>query len=269
MVRIIQPDVPPADTLNAFLVTNLTTSQLDQFKRAFEKGAKVHLRPMLYLKIIKAPENYLNTSLAHIRTQEIEAGNTDPFVVIDDEVVEKNAVYYVGEATDENDVEAGFAESEDVVMRALVRTEALAVSHVCWQQGNPLMGEELEALDSDLVPLRSDSVQTEPVGAEPEGEELWDTDEVEVIAEVGEYEMTTNHAIRSNLSPMPRKAVRLLPSVAQRENLISEWTWAGDESDSATPDSYCDRLPAGSVRMSAKYDPDFPRLRYEWPAGSL
>jgi hypothetical protein len=89
MVRIIQPDVPLADTLNAFLVTNLTTSQLDQFKRAFEKGAKVHLRPMLHLKIIEAPENYLNTSLAHIRTQEIEAGNTDPFVVIDDEVVEK------------------------------------------------------------------------------------------------------------------------------------------------------------------------------------
>jgi hypothetical protein len=165
MVRILPFEVPAADTLKAFLVRDFPASQLDQFKRAFEKGAKVHLRPMLHLRIMQAPEYYLNAPHSHIRIQETEAGNTDPFVVIDDNMVEKNAVWYIGDFADENDVDFGFAESEDVLMRALVRTEHLAISQVCWQEGNPPMGEELEAHDPDLVPLRADTVQSEPVGA--------------------------------------------------------------------------------------------------------
>jgi len=270
MVRILPSEAPDADTLKAFLVTDLSSSQLDTFKRAFEKGAKVHLNLMLNLKIIRAPETYLNASHAYIRTQETAAGNTDPFVLIDDNVVEKNAVWYVAGFADEIDVEAGFAESEDVLMRALVRTEALAISHVCWQEGNPPMGEELEALDPDLMPLRIESVQSEPVGADnDEEDEQWSADEIEVIAEAGEYETTSDEEIRSNMSPMPRQAVRLLPSVARRENLISDWTWDLEGGGSATTDSSGEILPTGSVRMSAKYDPDVPRVHYQWPEGSL
>ena len=270
MVRILPSEAPDADTLKAFLVADLSSSQLNTFKRAFEKGAKVHLNPMLHLKIIQAPDKYLNASHSYIRTQETEGGNTDPFVVIDDNVVERNAVWYVADFADENDVEASFAASEDVLMRALVRTEALAITHVCWQEGNPPMGEELEALDSDLVPLRADTVQTEPVGADDdEGDEQWNADEIEVIAEAGEYETTTDEEIRSNMSPMPCQAVRLLPSVAQRENLISEWTWDLEGDGSATPDGSGESLPAGSVRMSAKYDPNVSRVHYQWPEGSL
>ena len=270
MVRILPSEAPDADTLKAFLVADLSSSQLDTFKLAFEKGAKVHLNPMLHLKIIRAPDRYLNASHGYIRTQETERGNTDPFVVIDNNVVEKNAVWYVADFADENDVEAGFADSEDVLMRALVRTKSLAISHVCWQEGNPPMGEELEALDPDLMPLRIDSVQSEPVGADDdEGDEQWSADEIEVIAEAGEYETTSDYEICSNLSPMPRQAVRLLPFVARRENLISEWTWDLEGHRFATPDSSGESLPAGSVRMSAKYDPDVPRVHYQWPKGSL
>lgn len=269
MVRIIPPKVKAAATLKAFLVTKLSADQLAHFKRAFEKGANVHLSPMLHLKIIRAPEEYLNASQAQIRSQETAAGNTDPFVVIDDNLVAKNAVWYVGDLAWENDVEDGFAEGEDVLMRALVRTEHLAISHICWQEGNPPMGEELEALDSDLVPLRTDSVQSEPLGADDEGDELWSTDECEIIAGPGDYETTTDYEICSNMSPMPREAVRLLPGVAKRENLVSDWTWGRDVSRFATPDSLGESLPAGMIRMSANYDPEVPRVHYEWPEGSL
>jgi hypothetical protein len=269
MVRNILPEKPAADTLKAFLVTKLSATQLDEFKRTFEKGAKVNLNPLLHLKIIKATKDYLNAPHAYIRTHETETGNTDPVVVIDGNQVEKNAVWYVSGFADENDVEAGFAESEDVLMRALIRTEALAVSHVCWQEGNPPMGEELEALDSGLVPLRLDSVQSEPVGAEDEGDELWSADEIEVIAEVGEYEMTTDYDIRSNMSPIPDEVVRLLPSVERRGNLISDWTWGDHVSRDTTPDGCSDSHVKGSVRMSARYDPSVPRARYQWPEGSL
>jgi hypothetical protein len=154
MVRVIS-STEDADTLKAFLVTKLSDSQLEQFKRAFGKGAKVHLRPIMHLKIIEAPENYLKATHAQIRTKENEAGNTDPFVVIDHNHLEKGAVWYVADFANENDVENGFAESEDVLMRALILTERLAISHICWQQGNPPIGEELEALD--IAPLRKDS----------------------------------------------------------------------------------------------------------------
>jgi hypothetical protein len=56
--------------------------------------------------------------------------------------------------------------------------------------------------------------------------------------------------------------VRLVPSVAQRENLISNWTWGSDESNGQS-------FPVGSVQISAKYDINVPRAHYEWPEGSL
>jgi hypothetical protein len=272
MVRVIPSTPEDVDTLKAFLITRLSASQLKQFKRAFEKGAKVHFRPMMHLKIIQAPESYLNATIAHIRTAETEAGNTDPFVVIDRRAVDSGAVWYVADFADEDDIQNGFAESEDVVMRALVRTELLAISHVCWQQGNPPMGEELEALDCDIVPLRTDSEQAKPVGADDgdkDRDEMWSTDEVEVIAEAGEYEITTDYEIRSNMSPMPEEAVRLLPAVAKREKLISVWTWPESSSDASTQDGSQEAIPAGSIRFGAKLDQKAPRLLYEWPGDSL
>ena len=226
----------------------------------------------MHLKIIQAPESYLNATIAHIRIAETETGNTDPFVVIDRRVVESGAVWYVADFADEDDIDNGFAESEEVIMRALVRTELLAISHICWQQGNPPMGEELEALDCDIVPLRTDSEQAKPVGADDDDEDrddMWSTDEVEVIAEAGEYEITTDYEIRSNMSPMPDEAVRLLPAVAQREKLISVWTSPEGSNGASTSDDSLEALPAGSVRFGAKYDPKAPRLLYEWPGDSL
>ncbi|KAI4851848.1 hypothetical protein E4T44_01881 [Aureobasidium sp. EXF-8845] len=272
MVHVIPSASEQADTLKALLVTKLAASQLDVFKRAFEHGAKVHLRPMMHLKVTPVDDIYNNATLARMRVLEDQAGNTDPFIVIDKNVVEQGAVWYVAAFADENDVENGFAQSEDVLMRALVRTERLAISHICWQQGNHSMGEELEALDSDLSPLCIDSEQSKPLGADDEDEEddeMWATDEVEVIARAGEYETTTNYKIRSNLSPMPKEAVRLIPSVAKRENLISDWTWPESGSGASTPCSDDGKIPAGCVRFSAKYVPDFPRSQYQWPEGSL
>jgi hypothetical protein len=274
MVRVIPSTSQDANTLKAFLVTKLDASHLEQFKRAFEKGAKVHLKPMMHLKIIQAPKNYLKATHAQMRIKENEAGNTEPFVVIDHNYVEKGAVWYVADFADEYDVENGFAESEDVLMQALVLTEQLPISHVCWQQGNPPIGEELEALD--IAPLRKNSEQSDPVGADhddDEEDEMWSTDEIEVVAEAREYEATTDLDIRSNMSPMPDEAVRLIPAVAQREKLISEWTSPEeledeDEDDSDSDDSQED-LPAGSIRFAAKYDPHVPRLQYQWPEGSL
>jgi hypothetical protein len=88
------------------------------------------------------------------------------------------------------------------------------------------MGEELEALDSDLLPLRVNSEQSEPVIVNgddvEEDNEMWATGGVEVIAEAGEFETTTEYRICSNLSPMPKEAVRLIPSMAKREKLVSD-----------------------------------------------
>jgi hypothetical protein len=70
------------------------------------------------------------------------------------------------------------------------------------------------------------------------------------------------------MSPMPNEAVRLILAVARAENLISEWTFPESGSGASTPNSSGGFL-VGSVRFNAKYDPDVPRLQYQWPEGSL
>jgi hypothetical protein len=143
VVHVLPSASEEADTLIALLVTKLSASQLEESKRAFEDGAKIHLRPMMYLQITLAPDNYTNATLAHMRIMEDQAGNTNSFVVIDKNGGEQGAVWYVADFADENDVENGFAESQDVLMRALVRRERVEITHICWQQGNPPMAEEL------------------------------------------------------------------------------------------------------------------------------
>lgn len=270
MVCVIPSTTEDADTLWAFLVTHRSAGQLAKFKSTFEKGANVHFRPLMH----PSPTYiYTDTSHAHIRTQENEAGNTDPFVIIDEKWAEKGAVWYVADFADDFDVECGFAESEEVLMQALVRTERLATSHVCWQEGNPPKGEELEALESSVVPLRTDTEQLEPLSADDEDDESWSGEDVDVVAEAGEYETTKSYAVRSNMSPMPREAVRLLPGIAQRENLVSDWTWPRRVSESLAPDNDDDDddeiNPTGRVRMSVQYDSGVPRFHYVWPKGSL
>ncbi|TIA09410.1 hypothetical protein D6C81_08721 [Aureobasidium pullulans] len=253
MVHLIPSHLDDADTLKAYLVTQLSDNELQNFKRAFEKGAKVHLKPMMHLQITQAPVKYTNASHAHMRSQENKAGNTKPFVVIDRDVVDKGAVWYVAGFADEFDVECNFAASKRVLMKALVHTEHLAISHICWSE------------DEDITPLRLDSEQSQPLGADDDEEELWGTDEVEVVAEHGEYETTTDPEILSNMGSSPLKAVRLVPAIAQQENLISDWTWSENVREISTPDGGRQRLPARSIRLAARFDPQVPRLRYEWP----
>jgi hypothetical protein len=93
MVRVIPSASEEADTLKALLITKLSASELGAFRNAFENGAKVYLRPMTHLRITLAPENYTNATLAHMRIMEDQAGNTNPFVVIDKNVVEQGAVW--------------------------------------------------------------------------------------------------------------------------------------------------------------------------------
>lgn len=223
---------------------------------------------MMHLNIIQAPQRYETITHAQMRTLENASGNTDAFVVIDRNVVEKSAVWYVADFADEDDIEMGYAAGPDVVMKALICTKHLGISVVCYAEGNPPMGEELENLEEGILPLQHDSEQSEPLGADDNGEETWSTDETEVIAAPGEYEETTDKKIRTNMSPIPDKAVRLKQDVAQREHLISNWTWPDDAEGFETPDG-AKTFPTGSVRISALYDPNAPRRLYEWPAGSL
>jgi hypothetical protein len=268
MFYIDEPYRGTDETYKALVTTKLTDSELQQFKKAFEKGSNVHLRPMMHLKIMQAPEDYQRKTLAEIRQLENEAGNEDIFVVIDRDFVEKGAVWYVENFADEDHVKSGLAAEEGVVLRALVRTEHLAICHVAWIEGNLTMETELDDLDEDILPLRHDSKQLRPLGVDDEGDETWSTDEIEVVAAPGEYEETTDKNIRRNMSPMPKKAVRLNPYIAQREHLISEWTSPDDAEGFETPGGD-QTFPVGSVRMAAKYDPNFPRVRYKWPQGSL
>ncbi|SMY19925.1 unnamed protein product [Zymoseptoria tritici ST99CH_1A5] len=267
MIYIDESDRGITETVKAFLKTELSDDELQHFKQAFEKGANVQFRPMMHLKIIQASKKYQGKTLAELRRLENEAGNEDAFIAVDQNFIDKGAVWYVAGFADEDDVECGLAAEEGVLIRALVRTEYLAIAHTCWTDGNLTMDTELENLEEDIVPLRHDSEQSEPLGADDEGDESWSTDEIAVVAAPGKYEETTDKKIRKDMSPMPDKAVRLKPVIAQREHLISDWTSPEDAEGDQTRDGIT--FPAGSIRIAAKYRPSFPREQYKWPEGSL
>ncbi|KAI5241319.1 hypothetical protein E4T43_05559 [Aureobasidium subglaciale] len=224
MVYILGPAAKP-DTLKAFVTADLDSELLQRFEQTFAKAANLSFAPLLHLKSIQAPASYLSATHSFIRSLEDVAGNTDPFIIIDENFANKGAVWYIDQFADESDIECGFAVSKEVVMKALVLVEYLAMGYVCWREGNPPMGEELEALEQEgLLPLCEESVQEQPLGKDAD-EHLMETfQEVQVIAEPGEFETTTKKKVLENMGLEDgEEAVRLRANVAKRENLISEW----------------------------------------------
>ncbi|KAI5237511.1 hypothetical protein E4T42_09206 [Aureobasidium subglaciale] len=270
MVYILPPAAKP-DTLKAFITANLDSESLQHFKQTFAKAANLSFAPLLHLKIIQAPASYLSATHSFNRSLEDVAGNTDPFIIIDKNFANKGAVWYIDQFADESDVECGFAVSEKVVMKALVLVEYLAMGHVCWREGNPPMGEELEALEQEgLLPLREESVQEEPLGQDADGDLLEAFRELQVIAEPGEFETTTEKKVLENMGLEDgEEAIRLRADVAKRENLTSVWTHGESVEEYEMEDGSTKNFPKGSVCLQVRYDPQVPRLQYEWPEGSL
>ncbi|KAL9562299.1 hypothetical protein ACKAV7_013382 [Fusarium commune] len=256
--------LPPnqhGDCLKCYLATPFTDDELKAFKSAFELGAYYKSAPLMQIKIVHAPDDYLGKSHQYMRAKETEAGNKDPFIVVDKEAKSRRAVWYIDQFAEEAQVEDGVAESTDVIMKILIQTEGLAINHINYAIANSSIEEDLDNCAVDL-PLTQNPRHRNLAGRADKSrwyqqpqQDAW------VIAEPEEFEESTDPELLNDFSPRPDKVVRLKEDAAKSVGLASSWTIPGD----AKPiDLTQKEFPEGSVVFQQKYKPGFP-----WPADSL
>jgi hypothetical protein len=255
--------------LTAYLVAPLTDNELAKVKTEFELGACSRFNPLLELKIVRPTGYYLSKSHQYIRTQEDEAGRENPFIIIDDDAVKRHAVWYVDAFADAESVENGEAESTEVVMKILVKTECLALTQINYEIANIDIDEDLDNCGVDR-PLKNDFWQPEVSdcgGMDMEDQQRYQ--DVEVTAEPGEFEETRDNVLLENFSPQPEKLGKLKYEVARTAGLLAPWTFIGKAGTVGMPDGSQKTFPVGSIVLQQRYDPDFPWADYKWPEGSL
>ncbi|KAI1413427.1 hypothetical protein F5Y13DRAFT_29648 [Hypoxylon sp. FL1857] len=254
--------------LNAYLLKDFTDEELASFKKTFEFGTYAPFATMLEL-IIQKQEDYLNKPHSYIRAKENEAGRYDPFVLIDEQALQKGAVWYVAHFADDDEVEDGEAESTSVLWKILVQTDCLPITFVNYDIGNMSIQEDLGNCGVDL-PVSEDYEQPEvwgsgglDIGDFRKSQNAW------VTAEPGEFEESTDEDMRKRFMPMPEKVGRLKDDVAKQIGVKTQWTICQKAGPKKLPDGTTKEFPEGSVVLQLKYDPDFPWPPYKWPEGSL
>ncbi|KAF4341853.1 hypothetical protein FBEOM_4169 [Fusarium beomiforme] len=254
------PTLHHGDCLKCYLVTSFTDDELKAFKSAFGLGACSRFSPLMELKLVDTPEDYIGKSHQYMRAKENEAGNNDPFVVVDDEAKSRGAVWYIEQFAEEDHVEDGEAESTDVVFKILIQTEALAMAHINSAIANSSISEDLLNCSVDL-PLTNDFHQPDlhDCGGFDWEEEQWHQDAY-VTAEPGEFEESTDPELLNNFVPRPDKVARLKEDVAKAVGLISSWMIPGKAEPFDLEDGTRIEFPEGSVVLQQRYNPEHP-----WP----
>lgn len=258
------PPNPDGDCLKCYLATPFSDNELKGFKAAFDLGACFRFAPLMQLRIMDAPVTYMGKSHQYMRAKETEAGNTNPFIVVDEEAKSRRAVWYIDQFAEEDQVEDGVAESRHVVYKILTKTEALASSHVNYCVGTLRIGENLENCGVDF-PLTNDFHQPDLFDCEGmDFQQQQSEQDAYVVAEPGEFEENTDPVLFEDFCPTPDKVARLKEHVAESIGLVSSWTVPGDEGPEDIEEWAGKRFPEGSVVLQQKFNPEFP-----WPARSL
>lgn len=265
MVHITKERV---ETLTAYIRTELTAAEIGKFKSKFESGACSRFCPLLHIRLVQVPQDYIGLSIQRIRAKENAAGREEAFLLIDEEARRRGGIWFVDSFADEAMVEGGTAASTDVVLKALYKPEAVAPAAVNFLEANMGIEEDIETCGVQL-PLTNESVQPELIG-EDYPDVSADQDAV-VIAEPGEFETTDSKAIIDGLEmmPEPKKVGRLTEEVARANGFVHDWTGVERPEPIELPNGSKKSFPSGSVALQLKYDPEHPWPAYTWPEGSL
>ncbi|SCN92107.1 uncharacterized protein FFNC_08669 [Fusarium fujikuroi] len=260
-----QRDIP---CLIAYLTIALTDGELANLKAEFELGACSQFNPLLELKIVPAPNDYIGKSHQYLRAKENEAGRDGAFVVIDEDYIKRHAIWFVDAFADTDMVENKEAESTEVVIKLLIRMDCLALSYINWE-GNTIVLEDLDHAGVER-PLKNDFWQPEvnDCGGLDMKEQQWDQ-VVDVTAEPGEFTETRDKTLLENFSPQPKVLGKLKDKVAKAAGLIASWTFINEAEPIDMPDGSQKTFPVGSVLLQQAYNPEAPWPKYKWPKGSL
>ncbi|KAI1456087.1 hypothetical protein F4805DRAFT_433821 [Annulohypoxylon moriforme] len=258
--------------LNAYLLKDLSDDELKAFKKEFEFGTMASFNTLLELVIKKAPEDYLGKPHAYIRRKETEAGRTDPFVLIDEQLALKNAIWYVQDFASDDEVEGELAVSTDVLWKILIKPDFLPIAYVNYDISNIDITEDLDNCGME-TPADVDYEQPQVAGTSEHDLKIPEyryDQPAYFTAYPGEYEITTDPEIIKRVSPQSDRLGRLKEDVAKASGIRgADWTLVRDAEPRKLNDGTTKEFPEGSVSLQHKYDPDFPWPPYVWPEGSL
>ncbi|KAI1207595.1 uncharacterized protein F4807DRAFT_433899 [Annulohypoxylon truncatum] len=259
--------------LNAYLLINLSDDELKSFKKAFEFGTMAPFSTMLELVIQKPPADYLDKPHSYIRTKENEAGRTGPFILIDEQLRLKGAIWYVESFARTDEVEDGEAESTEVLWKILTKTESVPIASVNYEIANMSITEDLSNLGVDF-PAPVDFEQPQVAGASEHDLDIPSfryEQTAYLTAYPGEYEISTDPEVLKNFAPMPDRVCRLKEDVAKQVGIRTptDWAFVSAAQPRQQKDGTMKEFPEGSVDIQHKYDPDFAWPPYKWPEGSL
>lgn len=117
----------PREHFTAFATAKLSGEQLDAIHKAFARGACfVHAVNPMALFIHDRSDHH---GLSHADMVEGQV-DEEPFLVIDAKTPHDEAVWYVEGFATEDDVEAGCAESTNVVWKIRIKIEDVSIKYI-------------------------------------------------------------------------------------------------------------------------------------------
>ncbi|KAL6814910.1 hypothetical protein J3E69DRAFT_370408 [Trichoderma sp. SZMC 28015] len=256
------------DVLTCYLLADISSDELQAFKSAFELGNNARFDPRLHIKIVRPPEDYIGKSHDYIRRKEDEAGREGKFLILDDEAVKRNAVWYISYFADQEYVEWGQAESTDVLWKMLIRTDKLSLVYVNYSIGNMSLDEDLRNCGVEY-PVKPGFEQPKVFDFETDMQKDQYRQPVWVRAEPGEYEINKGGEVMGDYIAPPNMYARLKDGVAEAVGVINDWTMFQPTGPFRMSDGTKKEFPEGTMILQLKWNPDFPWPPYKWPEGSL
>ncbi|KAM6478595.1 hypothetical protein HDV62DRAFT_382720 [Trichoderma sp. SZMC 28011] len=256
------------DVLTCYLLADLSSDELQAFKSAFELGNNARFDPRLHIKIVRPPEDYIGKSHEYIRRKEDEAGREEKFLILDDEAVKKNAVWYISWFADEEHIEWKQAESTDVLWKMLIRTDKLSLVWVNYSIGNMSLQEDLGNCGVKF-PVKAGFEQPKVYDLDMDMQKDQYRQPVWVRAEPSEYEINKGGEVMGDYIAPPNTYARLKNGVAEAVGVINDWTMFQPTGPFRMSDGTKKEFPEGTMVLQLKWNPDFPWPPYKWPEGSL
>jgi hypothetical protein len=255
------------DVLTCYLLADISEEQLQAFKAAFELGNFARFSPMLKIKIVRPPEDYIGKSHEYIRRKEDEAGREEVFLILDDKAVENDAVWYIKWFADDEPGD-GYAESSAVLWKILIRTDKLATVYVNYSIGNTSLEENLGNCGVDF-PVKEGYEQPKVFNYEMDMQKQQYSQPTWVNAEPHEFEYNKGGEKFGDYIAPPRTLARLKDEIAKEAGVLNDWVTAYPAHPLQMSDGKKKEFPEGTMVLQLKVNPDFPWPPFEWPTGSL
>lgn len=268
---VFQAPTGNLDVLTCHLLANISQDKLQVFKAAFELGNFARFSPMLKIKIVRPPEDYIGQSHEYIRRKEDEAGREEVFLILDDKAKDNDAVWYIQYFADhepEDEWAESMAESTAVLWKMLIRTDKLATVYANYSIGNTSLHEDLGNCGVEF-PVKEGYEQPKVFDYETDMQKAQYRQPAWVRAEPHEFEYNEGGEKFGTYIAPPKTLARLKEGVAEESGVFNDWVRPFPAGPFQMPNGTKKEFPEGTMVLQLKHDPDFPRPPFKWPRGSL